>query len=225
MNFEKRFPLRDYSDKSKARLLSRNWILSRSQPPIGPLAVCLTSYAKGSVRFWDGYVWIMRRSIRSFNILLPLRTTHGSVVLARGWTIWTLLSWGEEFELEVSSLSSQEPSGAQVFILNIEAFQFEVRSSLSEGHGLEENFKNVHVLKLGRWILKVTVANFVFSKRLIIKFGTWVGYNFGPNGREFEQNNFRNFKCPGVVLRGGAWLVLPVPSNFRQISVTSIKSI
>ena len=50
----------------------------------------------------------------------------------------------------MSSLSSQEPSGAQVFILNIEVFQFEVRSSLSEGHGLEENFKNVHVLKLGR---------------------------------------------------------------------------
>lgn len=146
----------------------------------------------------DGYVWIMRRSIRSFNILLPLRTTHGSVVLARGWTIWTLPSWGEEFELEVSSLSSKEPSGAQVFILNIEVFQFEVRSSLSEGHGLEENLKNVHVLKLGRWILKVTVANFVFSKRLIIKFGTWVGHNFGPNGREFEQNNFQKFKCPGV---------------------------
>lgn len=59
-------------------------------------------------------------------------------------------SWGEEFELEVSSLSSQEPSGTQVFILNIEVFQFEVRSSLSEGHDLEENFKNVHVLKLGR---------------------------------------------------------------------------
>ena len=41
----------------------------------------------------------------------------------------------------MSSLSSQEPSGAQVFILNIEVFQFEVRSSLSEGHGVEENLK------------------------------------------------------------------------------------
>ena len=50
----------------------------------------------------------------------------------------------------MSSLSSKEPSGAQVFILNIEVFQFEVRSSLSEGHGVEENLKNVHVLKLGR---------------------------------------------------------------------------
>lgn len=117
--------------------------------------------------------------------------------------------------LEVSSLSSQEPSGAQVFILNIEVFQFEVRSSLSEGHGVEENLKNVHVLKLGRWILKVTVANFVFSKRLIIKFGTWVGHNFGPNGREFEPNNFQKFKCPGVALRGGGLAGSPGSIKFQ----------
>lgn len=80
-----------------------------------------------------------------------------------------------------------------MFILNIEVFQFKVRSSLSEGHGLEENFKNVQVLKL-----KVTVANFVFSKRLIIKFGTWVGFNFGPNGREFAQNNFKSSNAQGL---------------------------
>ena len=164
----------------------------------------------------DGYVWIMRRSIRSFNILLPLRTTHGSVVLARGWTIWTLPSWGEEFELEVSSLSSQEPSGAQVFILNIEVFQFEVRSSLSEGHGLEENLKNVHVLKLGRWILKVTVANFVFSKRWSSNLALGWGTILAQTDGNLNKTIFKSSNVQGLPKGGGGglgWF-----SRFHQIS-------
>ena len=150
MNFEKRFPLRDYSDKSKARLLSRNWILSRSQPPIGPLAVCLTSYAKCSVRFWTVTSELCADQSEASTFSSPSGQRTGLSFLPGGGQFEPCLAGVRNLNWKCQVYPV---SGAQVFILNIEAFQFEVRSSLSEGHGLEENFKNVHVLKFGRWIL------------------------------------------------------------------------
>ena len=114
-------------------------------------------------------VQILRRSLWGFNISPPGNPRAFDCRLCRkgggGVGILNLSCWGEEFELEVSSLSRRK----HVFYLKY-----------AGGRAKEEGLKRKSLQDLGfkAWSVSKKLKSLIlpFTKKLIVEFDTWVGH-------------------------------------------------